>query len=114
MGLTKTKLGTRLAGALPTVVVAVSFAAFTAMCLRLAWNPPVATYLDYVPIAAVFAARRLTSRSSSPGRLAPLLHDSRRWIAELLQHRLDGPMPFSHSARNAITGSTPAARRAGR
>jgi hypothetical protein len=36
--------------------VAALFAALVATCLRIAWNPPAATYVHYVPIAAVFAS----------------------------------------------------------
>lgn len=38
------------------LAVAALFAALVATCLRIAWNPPVATYVQYVPIAAVFAS----------------------------------------------------------
>lgn len=33
----------------------VLFAAVVAIALRLAWDPPVRTYIEYVPIGAVFA-----------------------------------------------------------
>ena len=47
---------TRLAGPLPTLVAALVFAGAVAWALYVAWNPPLGTYLDYVPIGAVFAA----------------------------------------------------------
>jgi hypothetical protein len=52
----RTLLRTRLADPLPTALAALSFAAGTAAWLRFAWHPPAGTYLQFVPIAAVFAA----------------------------------------------------------
>ena len=49
-------LRTRLTGLFPTFVVASLFAGFTAMFLRIAWNPSTDSYVQYVPIGAVFAA----------------------------------------------------------
>ena len=39
-----------------TFAVASLFAALVALTLRVAWDPPGRTYLEYVPIGAVFAA----------------------------------------------------------
>lgn len=50
------KTRARLAGPIFTFVAAVLFAGAVAWMLRSAWNPPLRTYLDYVPIGAVFAA----------------------------------------------------------
>ena len=36
--------------------IPLAFAALVALSLRIAWHPPIATYVQYVPIAAVFAA----------------------------------------------------------
>jgi hypothetical protein len=47
---------TRLAGPLPTFVATLIFAGAVAWALHSAWNPSISTYLDYVPIGAVFAA----------------------------------------------------------
>jgi len=46
----------RLAGTLPTLTAVLVFAASVAGLLRLAWNPGPRAYLEYVPIAGVFAA----------------------------------------------------------
>ena len=49
-----TPLRARLAGSFATFAVASLFAALVALALRVAWDPPTRTYLEYVPIGAVF------------------------------------------------------------
>ena len=49
-------LSTRLAGPVPTFVVAALFAGLTAALLRISWNPSTDSYVQDVPIGAVFAA----------------------------------------------------------
>jgi hypothetical protein len=46
----------RLAGSTPTFIAALLFSALVAFCLRLAWNPGLGNYIEYVPIGGVFAA----------------------------------------------------------
>jgi hypothetical protein len=48
--------GARSVSPLVTFVVAVLFAGVVAGALRIAWNPSAKSYLEYVPIGAVFAA----------------------------------------------------------
>ena len=49
------RVRTRLATPYATFAVASLVATFVAMALRLAWDPPIRTYIEYVPIGAVFA-----------------------------------------------------------
>jgi hypothetical protein len=44
----------RFAKPFPTLAVAALFAALIAIALRIAWDPPIRTYMDYAPIGAVF------------------------------------------------------------
>src|SRR5439155_3126608 len=87
-------LRTRLTGLFPTFVVASLFAGFTAMFLRIAWNPSTDSYVQYVPIGAVFAAflwDRLLPSWSGNGR--PALCDV-VVVALALMRVFIPPLPF--------------------
>lgn len=50
-----TPLRVRLSGPFATFAAALLFAALVAVVLRITWDPPSRTYVEYVPIGAVFA-----------------------------------------------------------
>jgi hypothetical protein len=84
----------RLAGPLPTLVVAFLFAGLAATFVRIAWNPPISSYLDYAPIVAVFAAflwDRLLPRWS--GNARPAICDA-AVVALALMRVFIPPLPF--------------------
>jgi hypothetical protein len=69
----RASLAERWAAPFPTLVMALLFAGLVATSLRIAWNPPARSYLEYVPIGAVFAAflwDRLLPRRPKNARLA--------------------------------------------
>src|SRR5687768_10142401 len=50
------RLRVHLNGPLPTFAATLLFAAAVATALRIAWNPDLRSYLEYVPISGLFAA----------------------------------------------------------
>ena len=82
-----------LAAPLATFVASAIFGGVVAWTLYAAWNPPIGTYLDYVPISAVFAAFSGDRCVPTPryGRL--LLCDSIAVIFALMRVFVP-PLPF--------------------
>ena len=84
----------RLAGPLPTFVVASVFAGLAATFLRIAWNPSAKGYLEYVPIGTGFTAflweRLLLSWSES---MRPMVCDA-VVVALALMRVFIPPLPF--------------------
>jgi hypothetical protein len=82
------------AGFIPTLAVALLSAGLIAAMLRIAWNPSIDSYVQYVPVAAVFAAFVWDRAVSGwPSTWRPLLCDTLA-VALALMRVLVPPLPF--------------------
>lgn len=84
----------RLAGSLATFAATTLFAACVTIALRIAWDPPIRTYVELVPIGAVFAAlvwdRLFPSRPNPRAALYDALV-----VALALMRAVVPPLPFA-------------------
>jgi hypothetical protein len=107
----RNSLGARLATPLVTFAAALVFAGILALSLRIAWNPGAKSYLEYVPIGAVFAAflwDRLLPRW--PGSARGVAWDA-FVIALALMRVFAPPLPFVSGHTLFVTYAVLTARR---